>query len=296
MKVGMNLPVMAPGLDRERILEWSRRIDAGPFSHLAAGERINFPNPEIIVTLSAAAAVTERVRILSNVLVLPMHSAALKAKQLATLDVLSGGRLSVGVGAGARAEDYAAVGAAFGVRPLTRLAEQVAEMRRVWAGDIVVPGALRPIEPFPVQPGGPEILAGSLSPRSIRLAAAWADGICGFSFGPEPAEVDAGFRIAREAWQAAGRAAPPRLVTSCWFALGPAAREQLDVYLARYLRFMGPGVAAKLAPTVRTTSSGALADLVKRLADIGTDELSLVPTTIDPDEIDRVVDTLGDVD
>ena len=49
MDVGMNLPVMAPGLDRPLLLEWARRIDAGPFSTLAAGERVNFPNPDVIV-------------------------------------------------------------------------------------------------------------------------------------------------------------------------------------------------------------------------------------------------------
>ena len=61
MKIGMNLPVMVPGLDRDCILEWCRRIDAGPYSTLASGERIVFPNPEIMVTLAAAAAATERV-------------------------------------------------------------------------------------------------------------------------------------------------------------------------------------------------------------------------------------------
>jgi len=246
-----------------------------------------------MVTLSAAAAVTERVRILLNVLVLPMHSAVLKAKQLATLDVVSGGRLSVGVGAGARAEDYAAVGAPFGQRRLARLAEQVALMRRVWAGENVVAGALRPVEPRPLQPGGPEILAGSLSRASIRHAARWADGICGFSFGPRIPEVAGGFEAARLAWREAGRERAPRLVTNCWFALGPAARAQLDEYLARYLRFMGPGVAEKLAPTVTTTSAQALVDVVRGLEDCGTDELSLVPTTSDPDEIDRVLDALA---
>ena len=50
MEIGMNLPVMVPGLDRDKILEWSRRIDAGPYSSLAVGERINFPNPEAMVT------------------------------------------------------------------------------------------------------------------------------------------------------------------------------------------------------------------------------------------------------
>jgi len=53
MKIGMNLPVMVPGLDRELILEWSRRVDAGPYASLAAGERITFPNPEVMVTLAA---------------------------------------------------------------------------------------------------------------------------------------------------------------------------------------------------------------------------------------------------
>jgi alkanesulfonate monooxygenase SsuD/methylene tetrahydromethanopterin reductase-like flavin-dependent oxidoreductase (luciferase family) len=293
MKIGMNLPVMVPGLDRDAILAWSRRIDAGPFSHIGAGERIAFPNPEIMVTLSAAAAVTSRARILLDVLVLPMHSAVLKAKQLATLDVLSGGRLSVGVGVGARQEDFAAVGAPFEKRRLGQLAEQVALMRRVWAGENVVEGALRPVEPFPVQPGGPEILAGSLSEASLRSVARWADGICGFSFGPSIDEVADGFRTAREAWQEAGREAPPRLVTGCWFALGPSPREQIDRYLGRYLRFLGPGVAEMLAPTVTTTSAAALVDVVRRLADCGADELSLVPTTADPDELDRVVDALG---
>ena len=93
MKVGLHLPVMVPGLDREKILRWSRRIDEGPFSTLAVGERINFPNPEAMVTLSAAAAVTERVALAFGVLVLPMHRPVLLAKQLATLDVLCGGRL-----------------------------------------------------------------------------------------------------------------------------------------------------------------------------------------------------------
>ena len=292
MKIGMNLPVMVPGLDRDAILEWSRRIDAGPFSHIAAGERIAFPNPEIMVTLSAAAAVSSRARIFSNVLVLPMHSAVLKAKQLATLDIVSGGRLSVGVGAGARAEDFAAVGAPFGKRRLARTEEQVALMRRVWAGENVVEGALRPVEPFPVQSGGPEILSGSLFPESVRRAARWADGICGFSFGPSIAEVDACFETARTAWRDAGRETPPRLVTGCWFALGSAAREQMDTYLHRYLRFLGPGVAEALAPTVTTTSAQALADVVRQLTDCGADELSLVPTTTDPDEIDRVVDAI----
>jgi alkanesulfonate monooxygenase SsuD/methylene tetrahydromethanopterin reductase-like flavin-dependent oxidoreductase (luciferase family) len=293
MEIGMNLPVMVPGLSRDHILEWSRRIDAGPFSSLAAGERITFPNPDIMVTLSAAAAVTERVRIMPNVVVLPMHSAVLKAQELATLDVISNGRLTVGVGAGARAEDFRAVGTPMPEKPLTRLEEQVAVMRRVWAGEHEVEGATGPVGPFPVQPGGPEVLSASLSTRSIRRAARWADGICGFSFGPSIEDIAAGFETARSAWRERGRKAPPRLVTGCWFALGPSSRERMDRYVQRYLAFLGPGVAEQLAPAVTTLSAQALRDVVRQLTDCGADELCLAPTTSDPDELARVEDALG---
>ena len=292
MDIGVNLPVMVPGLDRTHLLEWSRRIDAGPWSHVAAGERIHFPNPEILVALSAAAAATERVRILTNVVVLPMHSAVLKAKQLATLDVVSGGRVVAGVGAGARREDFEGIGADFDRPRLRVLEEQVATKRRVWSGELAIESAQRPVEPFPVQPGGPPILAGSLSERSIVRAARWADGLCGFSFGPSTAEVSTSFEAARRAWKEADRERAPVLLTGFWFALGDDAREQMDRYLKRYLRFLGPGVAEQLAPTVRVTSARALAEAVAGLRDAGADELSLVPTTLDPDELDRAADVL----
>jgi alkanesulfonate monooxygenase SsuD/methylene tetrahydromethanopterin reductase-like flavin-dependent oxidoreductase (luciferase family) len=293
MDIGINLPVMVPGLDRDAILEWSRRIDSGPYSSLAAGERITFPNPEITVTLSAAAAVTQRVRIFFDVLVLPLHSAVLKAKQLATLDLISGGRLVLGVGAGAREEDFRAVGAPFGDRRLAQLEKQVEVMRRVWAGERVVEGTLRPVEPLPVQAGGPAVLSASLSARSIRRAARWADGICGFSFGPSIQEIGTGFEVARAAWKQEGRRSPPRLVTGFWYALGKDARDQMDRYLRRYLAFLGPEAVRALVPSVTVLSAQALRDAVRQLEDLGTDELSLVPTTSDPDDVERVADILG---
>jgi alkanesulfonate monooxygenase SsuD/methylene tetrahydromethanopterin reductase-like flavin-dependent oxidoreductase (luciferase family) len=293
MKIGMNLPVMVPGLDRVTILEWARRVDGGPYASLAAGERITFPNPEVMVTMAAAAAITERVRIALTVIVLPMHSPVLIAKQIATLDVISGGRVTLGLGIGARVEDYRALDAPFDGRRLKRMEEQIARMRRVWAGENVVEGAGRPVEPFPVQRGGPELLAGALAPQSIRRAARWADGICGFSFGPSAEEVSFAWETARQAWCAAGRSAAPRLVMSFWYALGDRAREQLDEYLRRYLGFLGEDTARALAATVKTTSAAALRDAARLLADLGTDELLLVPTTSDPDEVHRVADILG---
>jgi alkanesulfonate monooxygenase SsuD/methylene tetrahydromethanopterin reductase-like flavin-dependent oxidoreductase (luciferase family) len=293
MQIGMNLPVMVPGLDRATILDWARRIDAGPFSTLAAGERITFPNPEVMVTLAAAAAVTERVKIACTVLVLPLHAAPLVAKQIATLDVISNGRVICGVGVGARAEDYRAAAASFDARRMRRMEAQIGVLKRAWAGEIVVEDALRPIEPLPVQPGGPPLWAGSLTADSIRRAARWADGICGFSFGPSLDEVAFAWETARTAWREAGRTTPPRLVGGCWFALGADARAQLDTYLHRYLGFLGADVARAVAPTVRTNSAAALRRAATDLAALGTDELLLVPTTADADELDRVADALG---
>src|SRR6185369_1671423 len=183
MKIGMTLPTMVPGLGRRELLEWARRIDAGPYSTLAAGERITFPNQEILVCLAAAAAVTERVRIAFTVAVLPLHREVLLAKQIATLDVLSTGRVSVAVGVGGREEDYRAIGVPF-ARRFSRMEVQVAAMLRVWSGAPPFAGAA-PVGPPPVQPGGPEVLVGALLPNSIRRASYWADGLASFSFAPD---------------------------------------------------------------------------------------------------------------
>ncbi len=89
MKIGMNLPVMEPGLDRAVLRDWITRIDAGPFSSIALGERIAYSNPEVITLVAATAALTERVRVVTTVIVLTMHDPVLMAKQLATIDVPS---------------------------------------------------------------------------------------------------------------------------------------------------------------------------------------------------------------
>ncbi len=292
MRIGMNIPIMVPGIDRETMLAWCRGIDEGPWSSLAVGERINFPNHAAMPTLAMAAALTERVQLMSYVLIMPMHSEVNRAKELATIDVISEGRLTLGVGAGAREEDYQAVGATFGKKRLSQLEAQIATMKRVWAGEIVVDGPLRPVEPAPYQKGGPAVLVASLSPAAIKHVSRWADGLAGFSFGPSIEEIESTFDLARSAWKEAGRD-EPRLVTSFWYALGDDARGQLDEYLHRYLNFFGAEAAKTLAKNVTCDSPQKLRDAIRRIEDTGAEEVSLVPTTLDPDEIARTRDALG---
>ena len=291
MQIGLNLPVMSPGVDRDAIEAWCRAIDRGPFSCLAVGERINFPNPELTVTLSMAAAWTERVRLLYNVLVMPLHHEVLAAKQIATLDLPSKGRVTLAVGVGGREEDYAALDVPYDKTRLRRLETKVARMRRIWQGEKSVASALRNVEPLPVQPGGPPVLVGAIFPDSIERAAAWSDGICGFSFSLSAAEVGGAFELARASWKKAGRETPPRLVTGTWVALGSNGREQMDAYLERYLNFLGDA-AEFVIPTVKCVDAQSVKDAAARAKDLGADELVLAPTTWDVDELKRLEDLL----
>lgn len=284
----MTLPTMMPGLDRDALLAWARRIDEGPFATLAAGERMAFPNADLMVAMGAAAAVTTRVELMLTVVVLPLHAATVAAKQAATLDVLSSGRLTVGVGVGGREEDFRVVGAPF-ARRLRRMEAQVAAMRRIWRGEPVEEGTA-PVGPRP--PHVPPVLVGALGHDSIRRAARWADGLCGFSFGPDGPEVEAAFEVARAAWREQGRPTP-RLVASAWYSIAPDGRERMDAYAVRYLRVFGEGSARSLAKLCLTTSPAALKAAVRRMRDVGADDFVLVPTSSDPDEVLRVADALG---
>ncbi|MCH2185365.1 LLM class flavin-dependent oxidoreductase [Myxococcota bacterium] len=80
MKVGMTLPVTEPGWSRDTVLEWARRIEEGPFSSLALGERNVFPTPDIISLMSACAALTERVKIVASVAVVAVDHPGLVGK------------------------------------------------------------------------------------------------------------------------------------------------------------------------------------------------------------------------
>ena len=128
MKIGMTLPVMEPDLTRKDLEKWTKKIDTGPWSHIALGERILFPNPEFISTLSAVSAWTNRVEIIATVSILTMHNPILSAKQFATIDMLAEGRFTLGVGVGGREEDYTAINSNWSDRRWATLAKNVKTM------------------------------------------------------------------------------------------------------------------------------------------------------------------------
>ncbi|WP_435771322.1 LLM class flavin-dependent oxidoreductase [Nocardioides sp. SYSU DS0651] len=294
MDVGMTLPIMEPDIDPATLQDWSERIDAGPFSSLCFGERIAFDNPETLTLLGAVAAWTRRVGLVTTVVVPQLHDPVLLAKALATGDRLSGGRLTVGLGVGGREEDYDAVGADHGTRTIAGLADRAAVIRRVWAGENVT-GATRPVGPPPHRPGGPGLLVGTLGRRTVRSAAAWADGLAGMTMDADVDQTAALFDVARAAWAEAGKP-PPRLTTSFWFALAetsPDPRQQVHDHLRHYMNWLPVDLVDALAPSAGFAGTlTELRELLARFAAIGADEVQLIPTGADPEQVDRVAELL----
>jgi len=139
-----------------------------------------------LLGLSFAAAVTTTIGLATGVLLLPEHNPVVSAKQAATLDVLSGGRLTLGVGIGWSAEEFAALGVPFARRG-QRTAEYIAAMRTLWADDVAsFNGEFTRFEsvrvnPKPVRDRSIPVVIGGNSDASISRVAAFGNGWYGFN-------------------------------------------------------------------------------------------------------------------
>jgi alkanesulfonate monooxygenase SsuD/methylene tetrahydromethanopterin reductase-like flavin-dependent oxidoreductase (luciferase family) len=287
----MTMPVMEPDLDATVLQNWARIIDEGPFSSLCWGERIAFANPDNLTLLGALAAWTNRVRLVTTVIVPQLHDPTMLAKALATGDLLSGGRLTVGLGVGGRHEDYHAVGADLATQTIRGMAESVAVMKRVWAGEKITESVV-PVGPPPVQPGGPPLFVGTIGPKTIRSAAAWADGLAGTTLDLDVDKQNELFDVARAAWAQAGKP-KPHLVTSFWFAFGSPeqSRAQVHRHLRRYMNWIPGEYVDAMAPTTGWAGTeDELAAVLRKFEEIGTDEVQLIPTSSDLDQLRRAAD------
>ena len=182
---------------------------------------IVYPNYEPLIVLAAASPVTQHVRLVTSVLLAPLRNAVLLAKQAASVDALSGGRLTLGLGAGLRDDDFQVAGIDFHTRG-RRFDEQLATMKRVWSGESLARGA-GPIGPRPARAGGPELLLGGISPAAAKRVGRWSDGY--IAGGMDPAQARKLYDMADESWRQAGRPGKPRFVCTAYFALGPMPRR-----------------------------------------------------------------------
>jgi alkanesulfonate monooxygenase SsuD/methylene tetrahydromethanopterin reductase-like flavin-dependent oxidoreductase (luciferase family) len=280
MRVGVGLPGTIPGAPPESIVEWARRADEGPFSSIGVLDRVRYDNHDPFTMLAAAAAVTMRVRLVTMVVIGPLRSTAILAKEAASVDAMSGGRLVLGLSIGARHEDFDAAGVDHRDRG-ERFTRQVVELRSLWEEGVV--------GPRPGRAGGPELLTGGLSGEAFARMARYADG---YVHGGGPPRAFAGAASkALAAWNDQGRAGRPKLAGQGYFALGQEAIDRGADYLRDYYAFTGP-FAEKIA-AANLTSPQAIVEFVRGYEEAGCDDLILFPTVADLAQLDRFAEVLS---
>ena len=197
MNIGVVFPQTEFGHDPVAVRDYAQTIEGLGFNHLAAYDHVLGANPdrpggwqgpytyqshflEPFVLFSYMAAATQKIVFATNIIILPQRQTALVAKQAATLDVLSGGRLRLGVGLGWNEVEYTTLNEDFHTRG-QRMEEQVEVLRRLWTEPLVtfsgkwhtIPDA--GINPLPVQRPIPVWFGGTAEP-ALRRAARGGDG------------------------------------------------------------------------------------------------------------------------
>ena len=284
MDVGIGLPSTIPGAGRDQLLEWARRAEARGFSTLGTIDRIVYPSHDPLIALAAAAAVTVRIGLATTILLAPIRAnGALLAKQAATLDVLSGGRLVLGVAVGRREDDFRACGVDFHARGRI-LDEMLDLLARIWAGEEF--GTAGGIGPAPAD-GRPAVILGGWAnaafTRAARHAEGWTGGNCSLE------ELADGTARLQAAWAAAGRAGRPWTMVQPYYALGAGAEQAVERCLRDYY---GPGDYTDAIVARAATDAETVRANVRAFAEAGCDELIFFPCDANPDQVDLLADAL----
>jgi alkanesulfonate monooxygenase SsuD/methylene tetrahydromethanopterin reductase-like flavin-dependent oxidoreductase (luciferase family) len=286
MELGVGLPNMVPHLDRDLVLEWSSQADTLGFSSLSTGERLSYDNNDVFVELSMAAAVTERIRIMTSVLVLPLHTTAVVAKQAASLDLLSNGRFALAVGSGGHVADYDATPVPFAGR-FSHFEEQIKQLRDLWSGKPMGESGVG-IGPLPGD-GRPTLLIGPSTPQAAKRAHL-TDGVLTFMFDDDPAPQREIYDAAVASWAEHGRKGKPKFIAGLFYALGPDGAEKAREVLRRYYASFGPEQQEAVVSSIRTLDDDGVRLALKRFEEAGAEELVLCPLVPEIDQLQRLRD------
>jgi alkanesulfonate monooxygenase SsuD/methylene tetrahydromethanopterin reductase-like flavin-dependent oxidoreductase (luciferase family) len=287
MEVGIGLPNAVPGTTGKQLTDWARAADEAGFSVLGTIDRIVYPNFEPLLALAAAAAVTDRIRLATSVLLGPLRrNAAQLGKQLLTLDALAGGgRAVLGIGVGGRDDDYEISNLDMSGRGAW-LDEALTEIEKVWKGEGEHESRVGPRP----QNGGPSLIVGGYVQASFERAARFADGW--IQGGSGPSQFGADVSNLEDAWKHAGRDGRPRTMALGYFSLGDDAQKNAEAYLGHYYAWLGDeavdGIiagAAKDADSVKAT--------MKAFEEWDCDELILFPSSPDPAQVTLLAEAAG---
>ena len=286
MEIGIGLPNTVLEVPGRLLVDWARRAEERGFSSLATLDRIAYPSYDSLTALTAAAAVTDRIGLLTNVLLEPLYQPVHLAKVTACLDQISGGRLTLGLGVGGRPDDYRLTGRSFDDRG-RRFDADLELLHQAWAGEPVA-GSGFPVGPatrrgrVPLLIGGQPALA---APRAARWGA-------GFTIGGAPPEM-AGGAIAqfKAAWKEAGGTGEPRVVALSYFSLGDEHAQESLHNLRTYYGFVGDWAEQVASGAARSPT--AVEETAAAFEQLGVDELVFDPTVADLDQVDRLAEVVG---
>jgi alkanesulfonate monooxygenase SsuD/methylene tetrahydromethanopterin reductase-like flavin-dependent oxidoreductase (luciferase family) len=280
MEVGIGLPNAVPGTTGMEMVEWAQRAEARGFSSLGTIDRVVYENYEPLTALAAAAAVTDRIALCTTVLLAPLRTNPVElAKQALSVNALSGGRFTLGVGLGAREDDYEASGVALRGRG-KRLDAMLERMREVWDGG----------EVGPTIAGAPRLVIGGHADASFARAARFGDGWIA-SGGPVEQFVEALEKL-RGAWAEAGREGEPPTMGLAYFSLGENAEANARAYLTDYYAWLGEEVAGAIAAGA-AQDADTVREHLAAFEEAGCDELILFPSSSDPAQVDLLADAAG---
>jgi alkanesulfonate monooxygenase SsuD/methylene tetrahydromethanopterin reductase-like flavin-dependent oxidoreductase (luciferase family) len=282
MDIGIGLPNATQGVDRRGIVEWAQRAERAGFSTLSTIDRVAYLNYDSLIALAAAAAVTERIRLTTNILIAPLRAnTALLAKQTATIDHLSEGRLVLGLGVGLREDDFEVSGVDYHTRGRV-FEQQLDDLTRMWAGE----GG---VGPQPANGRRPSLLIGGGADAAFRRAAKYADGWTLGGGGPDLLR-DSIVRL-RAAWDEAGREDEPRTVALTYFCLGDDAERLAEQNFGHYYGWLGEFTSLIVSSAAK--DADAVKEQLRGFEDAGADELILLPGSPDPEQVDLLAEAAG---
>jgi alkanesulfonate monooxygenase SsuD/methylene tetrahydromethanopterin reductase-like flavin-dependent oxidoreductase (luciferase family) len=287
MEIGIGLPNAVPGTTGKQIRDFARSADQAGFSSLGTIDRIVYPNYEPLTALSAAAAVTERIRLATTVLLGPLRmNAAMVAKQALSIDALAGGgRFVLGIALGAREDDFELSRVSLSERG-SWLDAALEEILRIWDGKGELEATVGPR----AQGDGPSLIVGGGVDASFERAARHGDGWI-MSGGP-PDQFSAAREKLEAAWKKADREGEPRKMALGYFSLGEDAERNAEKYLLDYYAWLGEEVSAAIADSA-AKDADSVKGYIEAFDSAGCDELILFPSSGDPAQVGLLAEAAG---
>jgi alkanesulfonate monooxygenase SsuD/methylene tetrahydromethanopterin reductase-like flavin-dependent oxidoreductase (luciferase family) len=290
MDIGIGLPNTVPGTTGKQLTEWAKRADDAGFSTLGTIDRIAYPNLEPMISLAAAAAVTDRIRLATTILIAPYRvNATIVAKQAASIHRISGGRMVLGTAVGGREDDYRVSGVDFESRGGENFDGMLGRIREVWAESNASSGAAEHEGVGPdVAEDRPELMVGGSIDATFRRAAEYGDGwIMG---GGTPDMFAAGKEKLERAWSDAGREGGPRTLALAYFSLGDEAEATANAYLKDYYAFLGD-MAGQIADSAAKDPETAKS-YAEGFGAAGCDELIMFPSSSHPEQVELLAEAV----